>query len=83
MIEACGRRFGSCRYHFSGFGEGVGFLFLVAFGAVEPFFTWRTQGMLDPVLWGCLRGGRGLTARRADGHLGVQDVFTELRILVS
>jgi hypothetical protein len=40
-------------YHFGGFGERVGFLFEVAFGAVEPFSA----------------------AGRADGYLGVEDVF--------
>lgn len=28
-------------YHLGGFGERVGFLFSVAFGAVEPFSAWR------------------------------------------
>lgn len=42
---------GEC--HFGGFGQGMRFLFMVAFGAVEPFPA----------------------ARRANGDLGVEDVF--------
>jgi hypothetical protein len=30
-------------YHFGGFGERVGFLFEVAFGAVEPFSAWGDE----------------------------------------
>lgn len=33
---------GGARYHIGGFGESMRFLFIVAFGAVEPFpaFIW-------------------------------------------
>ena len=68
------------RYHIGGFGESMRFLFIVAFGTVEPFpaFISRTCVSVLRVSGGlnCIGSiGEGLTAWRANGDLGVEDVF--------